>query len=132
MNPVVVHIKWIMLVSGLLTCTMVYALIAPDAAFQSNFGEALQGPAGRLVVRNWGALITMMGLLLIYGALRPQYRDVALMVAGSTKLIFIVLVLAHGGLFLGHQAGVAVAIDAVWVILFAIYLLNRKTAADPR
>ena len=129
MNPIVAYIKWIMLVSGLLTCTMVYALIAPEAAFQSNFGEALQGPAATLVVRNWGALITVMGLLLIYGAFRPTMREPALIAAGSTKLIFILLVLASGGQFLGHQAGTAVAADALWVILFAIYLLSRKTAA---
>ena len=29
-------IKWIMLVSGVLTCTMVYAAIAPQAMLQST------------------------------------------------------------------------------------------------
>ena len=38
-------IKWIMIVSGVLTCTMVYAVIAPQAMLQSTFGETLGGPA---------------------------------------------------------------------------------------
>ncbi len=50
-------IKWIMIVSGLLTCTMVYAVIAPQAMLQSTFGETLEGPLALLIVRNWGALI---------------------------------------------------------------------------
>jgi hypothetical protein len=33
------------------------------------------------------------------------------------------LVLSHGGRFLGYQAGVAVFVDALWVIVFASYFL---------
>jgi hypothetical protein len=46
-----------------------------------------------------------------------------LIVAGASKLAFIALVLSHGGRYLGHQAGIAIAVDAVWIALFAIYLL---------
>jgi len=38
------------------------------------------------------------------------------------------LVLSHGGRFLGSQAGVAVAVDAMWVIVFASYLLAVRRA----
>ncbi|MGI9356287.1 MAG: hypothetical protein ACR2PF_14140 [Rhizobiaceae bacterium] len=41
---VVVQIEWIMLLSGILTSTMVYAFIAPKAALRSMFGEVLDGP----------------------------------------------------------------------------------------
>ena len=37
--------KWIMLVSGLLTCTMLYAAIDPRAAMASTFGESIENPA---------------------------------------------------------------------------------------
>ena len=39
MNWIVAKIEWIMLVSGALTCTMLYAAIAPQAALRSTFGE---------------------------------------------------------------------------------------------
>jgi hypothetical protein len=130
MSFVAGNIKWIMLMSGALTCTMVYAVVAPQAALRSTFGETLEGPLAEIVVRNWGALITLVGTMLIYGAFNPQVRSLALTVAGASKLVFIALVLSHGGRYLGHQAGIAIAIDLVWVALFACYLLGvRPTEA---
>jgi hypothetical protein len=126
MSFVAGNIKWIMLMSGALTCTMVYAVIAPQAALRSTFGETLEGPLAEIVVRNWGALITLVGTMLIYGAFNPQIRSLALTVAGASKLVFIALVLSHGGRYLGHQAGIAIAIDLVWVALFACYLLGAR------
>jgi hypothetical protein len=35
---IVANIKWIMIVSGILTSTMVYAFLAPQAALQSPKG----------------------------------------------------------------------------------------------
>ena len=130
MSFVAGNIKWIMLMSGALTCTMVYAVVAPQAALRSTFGETLEGPLAEIVVRNWGALITLVGTMLIYGAFNPQVRSLALTVAGASKLVFAALVLSHGGRYLGHQAGIAIAIDLVWVALFACYLLGvRPTEA---
>ena len=119
-------IKWIMLVAGLLTCTMIYAAIAPQAALRGTFGETLQGPLADIVVRNWGVLVTLVGAMLIYGAYRPAVRPLVLVVAGLSKLVFIVLVLAQGSRYLGQQAGIAIAIDAVWVVLFALYLVAMR------
>jgi hypothetical protein len=88
------------------------------------------GPVADVVVRNWGSLITLMGIMLIYGARRPAGRPLALTIAGASKAIFIALVLAHGGRFLGYQAGIAVIVDLVWVVVFAVYLLAvRRTTA---
>ena len=126
MSFIVGKIKWIMLVSGVLTCTMIYAAIAPQAALQGTFGETLQGPLAEVVVRNWGALITVVGAMLIYGAYHPPSRRLVLIVAGVTKLVFILLVLSQGSRYLGQQAGIAVAIDAVWVVLFAAYLMATR------
>ena len=126
MTVIVDKIKWIMLVAGVLTCTMIYAAIAPQAALRGTFGETLQGPLADIVVRNWGVLITLVGAMLIYGAYRPAVRPLVLVVAGLSKLVFIVLVLAQGSRYLGQQAGIAIAIDAVWVVLFALYLVATR------
>ena len=123
MNWVVAKMKWIMLLSGVLTSTMVYAAVAPQAALRSTFGASLEGPLAEIVVRNWGALIALVGAMLIYGAFNPRSRPLILTVAGFSKLIFITLVLVHGVQYLGHQAGVAVAVDSVMVILFVWYLV---------
>jgi hypothetical protein len=129
---VVANIGRIMVVSGVLTLTMLYAAIAPEAALQSTFGQTLSGPVASVVVRNWGALIGLMGAMLIYGAFNPPVRSMALGVAGTSKVIFVLLVLAQGQTFLNHQAGIAIVVDAVWVGIFAMYLLaaRRTLPAD--
>ncbi len=122
MGFVVSSISWIMLVSGFLTLTMIYAAIAPQAALKATFGETIEGPLAEIIVRNWGALIAIVGGMLIYGAYDPPLRPLILAVAGGSKVIFIALVVSQGGRYLRRQAGVAVAIDLVMVALFAVYL----------
>ena len=128
MRIITANIKWIMLASGLLTCTMIYAAIAPEAALRGTFGEALAGPVAEIVVRNWGVLITLIGAMLIYGAFHAAVRPLVLVVAGLSKLVFILLVLGQGSRYLGQQAGIAIAVDAVWVALFALYLAATRGA----
>ena len=123
MQLIVARIKWIMLVSGALTCTMIYAAFAPQAALRSTFGASLDGPLAEIVVRNWGALIALVGAMLIYGAFNPGTRALVLIVAGLSKLTFIGLVLVYGFQYLGNQAGVSIAFDLVMVALFVLYLI---------
>lgn len=35
---------------------------------RSTFGDELHGPVAEVVVRNWGVLIGLMGVMLTYGA----------------------------------------------------------------
>ncbi len=121
-------IKWIMLVSGALTCTMVYAAIAPQAMLQSTFGETLDGPLADLVVRNWGALIFLVGATLIYGAFNPAVRPLVLVVAAASKVVFIALVLANGNRYLRTQVGISIAVDSVMIVVFLLYLGTRHEA----
>jgi hypothetical protein len=126
MKWIVTQVRWIMLVSGLLTCTMLYAAVAPAAALESTFGVALQGAVAEIVVRNWGALITLVGAMLVYGAFDPPSRPLILTVSGLSKLIFIGLVLFYGREYLAHQAGFAIVVDLVAVVLFAGYLIGAR------
>jgi hypothetical protein len=118
----------VMIVSGLLTLTMLYAAIAPVAAMQSFFGETVESGAASIVVANWGILVGLMGALLIFGAIRPSSRKLALVVAGASKIAFIALVLAQGDRYLSGL-GTAVIVDSIMVILFAAYLIFGRPAA---
>jgi hypothetical protein len=126
MGVIVKNIKGIMLVSGGLTATVGYAAVAPAAALQSTFGETLSGPLAELLVRNWGVLVALLGVLLMHGAFHPGSRRAALLAAGASKVWFIALVLSNGTRYLGHGAGTAVAVDTVMVILFAAYLAATR------
>jgi len=121
-------IKPVMIVSGVLTSTMVYAAISPRAMLQSTYGETLEGPLADLIVRNWGALIFMVGGMLIYGAFNAAARPMALVVGGASKVVYISLVLAQGSRFLSAQATTTIVVDALMVLIFAAYLtIGRKT-----
>ena len=123
MSWIIKSIKWIMLASGVLTSTMIYAAIAPQAQLRSTFGETLEGPVAEIVVRNWGALIALIGFMLIYGAFKSESRTLIIVVAGLSKIVFIGLILAYGMKYLGQQAGLAIAIDSIVVLLFIVYLI---------
>ena len=123
MTWIVTSMKWIMLVSGALTCTMFYAAVAPQAALRSTFGESIEGPVAEIVVRNWGALITLIGGMLIVGAFNPAVRFLVLTVAGLSKVGFITLILVYGRQFLGAQAGTAVVSDVIQVAAFIAYMV---------
>lgn len=122
MNWVVNHIKWIMLASGVVTCTMLYAAIAPSAALELLFGDSLQGPLANIIVRNWAALITIVGVMLVYGAFRPSSRRLVLTVASVSKAVYIGLFLTLGTQYLA-KAGIAIAFDTIVVVVFCTYLL---------
>jgi hypothetical protein len=115
----------IMVISGLLTLTMLYATISPVAASQSFFQETPQGAMASIVVPNWGVLIGLMGALLLYGAFHAPSRKLALVVAGASKIAFIVLILMQGDRYLGGLQA-ALIVDGVMVVLFAVYLVIGK------
>lgn len=129
MNWLVRSIKWIMLVTGLLTATMFYNAIAPHAALVKSFGQDLEGPLAELVVRNWGILVGLIGLMLIYGAFVPPARRLVLSVAALSKTAFILLMLTIGKAYLGQDIGAAVVIDSIEVLIFAAYLLSTRHPA---
>lgn len=126
MDWLVKRMKWVMLVSGVLTLTMLQAAIAPAAALKATFGETLEGPLAEIIVRNWGALIALVGAMLVYGAFHTPVRRLVLVVAGLSKVTFISLVVGLGAQYLGHQAGVAIIVDSVMVVLFAAYLIATR------
>jgi len=123
MTAFVRHFKWVMLVAGLLTSTMFYAAFAPVPMQQSTFGDFVDGPVAEIVVRNWGVLIGLVGLMLIYGAFDVASRRLVLLVAAASKVAFISLVLAFGQQMLDNQVGTSVIVDSIMVVLFVVYLV---------
>ena len=128
MHFFVSNFKWFMLVSGVLTCSMLLGLLSPGASFRSTFGEEVEGTAENIIVRNWSALIGLMGITLIYGAFKPAVRQFSLIIAGASKVIFIALILYFGKQYMEFGAGTAVIVDSIMVALFVLYLLLSRTS----
>ena len=117
--------KWIMVVAGLFTASMIYVAIAPQAALQSAFGETLTGPLAEIVVRSWGFLIALVGAMLVYGAFHPPVRKLVLVVAALSKLFYAGLVLTLGRAYLS-RAGLSIALDLLLAALFAVCLAGSR------
>ena len=131
MNMVAKNIKWIMLVSGVLTCTLLYAAFNPQAALLNTFGASVSDPLAELIVRNWGVLVFLIGAILIYGAFNPVHRKLVIIVAAISKVAFIGFLLTIGEQYLS-KAGIAIAIDSAFLLLFFLYLagLRREIKSD--
>ena len=131
MNFIIKNIKWVMLVSGVLTCTMFYGLFAPQAALESMFGASFNGTLENIVIRSWSALVGLIGAILIYGFFSQKYRVFSISVATFSKVVFVSLVLLYGQEFLG-KAAPAIAMDCVVIFLSGVYLfavrIQRPTA----
>jgi hypothetical protein len=126
LNLIVTNIKWIMVIAGLLTCSMIFAVFAPEAALISMFGEALTEPLAQIVVRSWGFLIFLIGTLLIYVAYKPVYRNLSLVVTSISKIAFIALIVIFGTQYIDKSA-VTIVLDSMLVLIFLTYLIKVKS-----
>ncbi|HXT22956.1 MAG TPA: hypothetical protein VN923_19565 [Thermoanaerobaculia bacterium] len=129
MSWIVRRIKAIMLVSGIFTLGQLYAFVAPFGALRTLFGASLEGPVANMVVRNWGALIALIGAMIVYGAFHPPLRRFILATTAVSKVVFIGLVIAGGSQFLGHPIAIAALVDVVVVLLFTVYLVIGPRSA---
>jgi hypothetical protein len=131
MNFIIKNIKWVMLVSGVLTFTMFYGLFAPQAALESMFGTSFDGTLENIVIRSWSALVGLIGAILIYGFFSQKNRVFSISVAAFSKVVFVSLVLLYGQEFLAKVAP-AIAMDCFVIILSGVYLfavrMQRSTA----
>ena len=125
MNIIFMNIKWIMIIAGLLTCSMIFAVFAPEAALISMFGEAITEPLAQVVVRSWGFLIFLVGTLLIYGAYNQTHRNLALVITSISKVAFIALIMIFGPQYI-DKSTLTIAVDSVLVMIFIAYLVRVK------
>jgi len=135
MKWIVAKIKWIMLVTGVLTASVFQYAMAPQSALTADFGHGVQGVLAELLVRNWGALVGLVGLMLIYGALVPPARRLVLSAAALSKLTFVILMVTVGSDYLAQRIRYAVVVDSLEVLLFVAYLVATRhpmrTPAEP-
>jgi len=126
LNFIFTNIKWIMIISGLLTCSMIAAVFAPEAALISMFGEALTEPLAQIVVRSWGFLIFLIGTLLIYGAYIPEYRNLVLVITSMSKIAFITIIIIFGPQYI-DKSTLTIVLDSVLITVFLTYLIKAKS-----
>lgn len=111
-----------MLISGVLTATMIYGLLAPQTIIESMFGTPINGDLELLIVRSWSSLVGIVGLVLIYGALNERHRVFCITLAALTKVIFVSLVFIYGRAFL-EAAASAIIMDCFVIFITLLFLV---------
>ena len=114
-----------MLFAGVVTCTTLFAVIAPQDALLNMFGSNLTEPLANLVVRSWGFLVFIMGALLIYGAFNEDSRMLCVITAGISKIGFLFLILIFGANYI-DTLWVTVVFDSIVVLILATYVVSSK------
>ncbi|MDW3098229.1 MAG: hypothetical protein R8J41_09045 [Alphaproteobacteria bacterium] len=117
------NIFWILLVSGVITSSMLVAVVAPRLVFQQFFGTILDGPLGNAIMRNWGLVIGMSGLLLIYAAYDETVRIPIMLFSIVGKVFFSMQVFAAGSTLKAARGGAI--IDLVIGLVFCAYLIGN-------
>lgn len=128
MMMVVKHIKWIMLLAGLTTCSTILAVFAPHETLMSIFGASLTEPLADVLVRSWGFLVFLMGALLIYGAFRPESRILCIVTAGLSKIGFLLCIALFGSDY-ADALRMTVIFDSAVVAVLALYVIASKDTA---
>jgi hypothetical protein len=82
------HIEWILLLTGLATTGAFVLCLAPETMLKMTFGQSPADALGILIVRHWGLLVGLVGILLIYAASHPDTRVSTLIVAIAEKAAF--------------------------------------------
>ncbi|TGK55569.1 hypothetical protein EHQ16_09440 [Leptospira kanakyensis] len=126
MNFIFSNIKWIMLGSGIITCSMILSALHPTLGLTLTFGDTLNGDLANIIVRNWGALITITGGMLVYGAYHEPNRNLILVVSSISKSTFVLLNLIYGQTFFA-KSGIALVFDSILVVIFVSYLFLQKS-----
>ena len=127
MNILIEQFKWVMLVGGLLTCSMWLAVVAPQTALRLLVGEAPSGELPTMLARCFGVMVGLNGVLLIWGAFHPEVRPVVLTYAALGKAAFVAMVAPNARW--RPKAMVGLVVDSVLVVLFAAYLFQVGTGA---
>jgi hypothetical protein len=117
MGWIVQNIDWVLVVSGLGTCSVVLMALAPAVAQRSFFGQIAEGPVANLIARSWGVMV-----FAIYAAYHAEARLPILLYAIVGKGSFVVLTAATPA-FRMKTAGFLAVLDLVIIALLGWYLI---------
>jgi hypothetical protein len=82
------HIELILLLTGLATTGALVLFLVPVTMMKMLFGQAPSDSLSLLIVRHWGLLICLVGILLMYAAYHAELRVPTLIVTVVEKVAF--------------------------------------------
>ena len=122
MDFIIKNTKWVMLLSGVITASMFYGVLAPEYALKSMFGVSFNGTLEEIIIRSWSSLVGVIGLVLIYGFFSESKRVFCISIASLSKLLFVSLMIIYGQEFF-QQALFAIILDSIVILLTIVFLV---------
>jgi hypothetical protein len=117
------HIEIILIVTGATTAMALAQFIAPTSVCRIIYGAAPTEVVGIALVRHWGLLIFLVGVLLIYAAFHPEIREPITIVAAVEKIGFGLGIFATSLRRHPIAAGIAMG-DILIPIVYVLYLVG--------
>ncbi len=117
------QIELILLITGWATAGALIVFLAPVTMMKALFGQAPINAPSLLIVRHWGLLVCLVGVLLVYAAHHPEVRGPALIVAITEKTVGALGALTSP--FRRRPAVLVVALaDAGMATVYTLYLIG--------
>jgi hypothetical protein len=115
------HIELILWITGLATAGALVLFLAPVPMMKLLFGQTPSDALSLLIVRHWGLLLFLVGVLLIYAAYDADIRVPTVIVASAEKTAFALSVFISPF----HQRSTVLIMalaDAGMVAMYLMYL----------
>ncbi|HEV3146405.1 MAG TPA: hypothetical protein VGZ47_21135 [Gemmataceae bacterium] len=118
------HIEAILLITGLATASVFVVFLAPVTVMKLLFGQAPSDALSLLIMRHWGLLVFLVGVLLIYAAFHVEIRIPAMIIAIVEKAVGAIGFLISP--FRRRPAVLVVALaDAGMAAVYLVFLIGR-------
>ena len=117
------HIEIVLIVTGATTAMALAQFIAPASASRIIYGAAPTEVVGIALVRHWGLLVFLVGVLLIYAAFHPALREPVTIVAAVKKIAFGLGIFGTSLRRHPIAAGIAVG-DILIPLVYVLYLVG--------
>jgi hypothetical protein len=114
------YLQIILLVSGIFTALALIICLFPNRFLKTVFNLEKIPAVYVFITRHWGLLVSLFGFFLIYAAFNEPVREVAMILASISKVVFAGMVM-FGPLKQSRVFVRLATFDAIIVALFALY-----------
>jgi hypothetical protein len=117
------HIEIILIFTGATTAMALAQFVAPASVSRIIYGAAPTEVVGITLVRHWGLLVFLVGVLLIYAAFHPAVRELVTVVAAVEKIGFGLGI--FGTSLRRYPIAAAIAVgDILIALVYVLYLVG--------
>ena len=118
------HISTILWITGIVTMLPLLQLFFP-AIFLKIFNQTeIRDEVGMMFARHWGALVFVLGGLLVYATSHPELRGPVIAAALIEKAALVLLIIVNLRQPFGKGFALTAVFDGACCVIYALYLFR--------